>query len=135
MPCINQFKEYQKGIHRESLGKECSDFGHSSVLCNMLLSDICVYLNEIIPFILGDPYNFIDGAICIEMSHRCLSLYGPLAISEPAHRLRGSMAGIQLSFRLNNHDIKIVDNLFVHFLKISNIVSSTWGQKRFKCCP
>ena len=101
----------------------------------MFLSDICVYLNEIIYFILGDPYNFIDGAICIEMSHRCLSLYGPLAISEPAHGLRGSMAGIQLSFRLNNHDIKIVDNLFVHFLKISNIVSSTWGQKRFKCCP
>ena len=80
----------------------------------MLLSDICVYLNEIIPFILGDPYNFIDGAICIEMSHRCLSLYGPLAISEPTHRLRGSMAGIQLSFWLNNHDIKIIDNLFVH---------------------
>ena len=96
----------------------------------MFLADICVYLNEIIYFILGDPYNFIDGAICIEMSHRCLSLYGPLAISEPTHRLRGSMAGIQLSFWLNNHDIKIIDNLLVHFLKISNIVyMGTLAQK------
>ena len=82
----------------------------------MFLADICVYLNEIIYFILGDPYNFIDGAICIEMSHRCLSLYGPLAISEPTH-LKGSMAGIQLSFRLNNHDIEIIDDLLFIFFE------------------